>query len=166
MQSAWRWLQRYSLGVPIVLGIVMVLTLALFFALGSGFRDPERVDVGGVDDYEIGKPIYFEVDKFWVVRLSDDEFLAMYDKDPHSGCQALWYVNEEFMGTKGWFTEPCLDMHYDYAGNCFGDECRRGLDRFPISIEDDGQILMDISKLAAGPAYDPEATPLVAPTGE
>lgn len=164
LDSGWRWLQRYGLGVPIVLGIVMVVTLALFFALGSGFRDPERIDVGKLDDYKIGAPIYFEVDRFWIVRVSEDEVLALYDKDPHTGCQALWYVNEEFMGTKGWFNDPCQDFHYDYAGNCFGEDCKRGLDHFPVTIDDEGRVLMDLSGLEPGVPYDASAAPLVPPS--
>jgi nitrite reductase/ring-hydroxylating ferredoxin subunit len=164
--GAWRWLQRYGLGVPIVLGIVMVATLAVFFAIGSGFRNPERIEAGVIDDYEIGAPIYYELDRIWVVRVSEDEVLALYDKDPHSNCQALWYVNEEFMGSKGWFKEPCMDFHYDYAGNCFGEGCEQGLNRFPVSVGEGGEVLLDVSDLAVGPAYDPEATPLAPPKAE
>lgn len=164
--SGWRWLQRYGLGVPIVLGIVMVVTLVLFFAIGSGFRDPEGIEAGNVDEYVIGEPIYREVDRIWLVRVSEDEMLALYDKDPHSKCQALWYENEEYMGTEGWFNEPCMNFHYDYAGNCFDERCERGLDQFPVRIDDDGTVLMDVSRFKAGPTYDPAATPLVAPTSD
>lgn len=163
VDSGWRWLQRYGLGVPIVLGIVMVVTLVLFFAIGSGFRDPEAIEAGNIEDYDIGDPIYREVDRIWLVRVSEDEMLALYDKDPHSKCQALWYENEEFMGTKGWFNEPCMDFHYDYAGNCFDERCERGLDQFPATIDDDGAVLLDVSKFKAGVTYDPAATPLAPP---
>jgi nitrite reductase/ring-hydroxylating ferredoxin subunit len=163
LDSGWRWLQKYGLGVPIVLGVVMVVVLVVFFALGSGFRDPERIEAGSLDDYEIGKPIYFEVDRFWIVRVSDEELVALYDKDPHSRCQAFWYVNEEFMGTKGWFNEPCMDFHYDYAGNCFDERCERGLDQFPVSVDEDGTVVMNVSRLRAGVTYEPLATPLVPP---
>lgn len=160
---SWNWLQRYGLGVPIVLGIVLVVTLAVFFALGSGFNDPERTEAGNIDDYEIGYPGYWEVERFWVVRTSETDVLVLYDKDPHSGCRSLWYVNQEFMGVKGWFNETCQDHYYDYAGRCFGEGCERGMDRFAHAIDAEGEIRVDLSNLQPGPAYDPSLEPLAPP---
>ncbi len=80
----WGWLMRYSLGVPILLGLVLVGGLALLFALGGGFRDPDAIAADSFDDYEVGLPKYFEIDRFWIVRLEGDEILALYDKNPQS----------------------------------------------------------------------------------
>lgn len=160
--NTWRWLQRYGLGIPIVLGLFLVVSLAAAFAIAPGFRDPERTDAGHIDDYEIGQPGYYEVERFWVVRTSETDVLVLYDRDPHSGCRSLWYVNREYMGVTGWFNETCQDHYYDYTGRCFGEGCERGMDRFSFKIED-GNILVDLSSLNPGPEYDPSATPLAPP---
>lgn len=163
MARGWRWLQRYGLGVPIVLGVVLVVTLAAAFAIAPGFRDPERTEADRLQDYEIGRPGYHEVERFWIVRTSETEALVLYDKDPHTGCRSLWYENEEFMGIRGWFREACENHYYDYTGRCFGDNCEQGMSRFDFRMEEDGQILVDLSSLTPGPQYDPSATPLAPP---
>lgn len=164
--SVWRWLQRYALGIPIVLGIFLAVSLAAAFAVAPGFRDPERTEADYVSDFEIGHPGYFEVDRFWIVRTGEEEVLALYDNDPHTGCRALWWENEEYMGITGWFREACGDHYYDYTGRCFGDNCEHSLRRFEVTIGEDGRILVDLSDLRDGPEHDPDATPLVPPPVE
>ena len=159
----WGWLQRYSLGIPILLGFVLAGGVALAFLIGGGFRDPAAIEADSVDDYEVGLPKYFEIDRFWIVRLEGDEILALYDKNPQSQCRTLWFINEEFMGTTGWFNEPCQDHLYDYTGRCFDSECTRGLDRFEVEVTEEGAIFVDLSRLNPGPEYNPDDVPLVPP---
>ncbi len=159
----WGWLERYGLGIPILLGLVLVGGLALAFAIGSGFRDPDAIEAGNIDEYEEGLPRYFEIDRFWIVRLEGDEVLALYDKNPQSKCRTLWFINDEFMDTSGWFNDRCQNHFYDYTGRCFDAECTRGLDRFDVDVKDDGEIFVDLSRLNLGPDYDPDDVPLLPP---
>lgn len=159
----WGWLERYGIGVPVLLGLVLAGGVALAFALGSGFRDPDAIPAGNIEEYEVGLPKYFEIDRFWIVRLEGDEILSLYDRNPQSKCRTLWFINDEFMGTNGWFNDRCQNLFYDYTGRCFDAACTQGLNRFDVNVDDEGEIFVDLSRLNLGPEYDPDDVPLLPP---
>ena len=64
-----------------------------------------------------------------VVKLAEGEIIALYDRDPITGCTLEWKPSLVVLGTKGWFRDACSDSTYDLSGSCFFGPCQIGLNR-------------------------------------
>jgi nitrite reductase/ring-hydroxylating ferredoxin subunit len=136
----WRWLNRFGLAVPLIIGLVLVVIVAIT-AISPRYHTPGKVDAGSPDQYAIGEPHYFEEQRFWLVHLPSDEFVALYDRDPATGCSLPWGSGYEFMGKTGWFRDACSGSIYDLTGACFGGPCNVGLNRLNVTLVDDELIV-------------------------
>ena len=137
----WRWLNRLGLLVPLVIGAVLVALVAITIA-SPRFRSPTVVNAGSPDDYAVAEPSYFEEQRFWLVHLPDGEFVALYDRDPATGCALPYGFGFEHMGVTGWFRDSCSGSIYDLSGACFGGPCNVGLNRLNVTMVD-GEIIVD-----------------------
>jgi len=145
----------------VLLAIVAALALLAVFAWPSGPRTGEAhwVDAGLLDAIPANQPVRFAEDRFWLVKLSSGEVLALWQADPNDGCTVPWRPDFDFLGHKGWFRNPCHAQTYDLAGRCFAGPCPRGLDRFPTEITD-GRVRVNVREAVAGPPFDAGAQPL------
>ncbi len=75
-------------------------------------------------------------------RLPDGEFVALYDRDPASGCGLPYGFGFEHLGVTGWFRDACSGSTYDLTGACFGGPCQVGLNRLNVFMVD-GEIIVD-----------------------
>lgn len=156
----WPW--RIGLGVPLLAGAAIALGAGVSL-LSGGYERPDTLEAGRVEEYAVGAPRLFEDDDVWVVRLAEGEFLALYDRGLESGCPLQWRLEFEFMGRTGWFVDACNGVAYDLVGGCFSEPCRgESLDRFNVSIASDN-VIIELRELVAGPALDPQATPVSPP---
>jgi nitrite reductase/ring-hydroxylating ferredoxin subunit len=136
-----RWLWSAGLAVPIILGAALVVIVAITF-VSPRYITPREVRAGSVTEYTVGQPRYFEEQRFWLVQLPDGEFVALYDRDPITGCALPWGIGFEHMGRTGWFRDACSGAIYDLTGACFGGPCEIGLNRLNVRIED-GEIIVN-----------------------
>jgi Rieske Fe-S protein len=96
----------------------------------------------------------------WLVKAGDEEFVALLTRDPHLGCTIPWRPTFEFGGKTGWFRNPCHNETYDLSGRCFFGPCVRGMDRFPLRVEDgEVKVLVDQGAIILGPPRGPEYVP-------
>lgn len=137
----WRWLNRFGLLVPLAIGAFLV-ALVTITALSPRFHSPTEVNAGSPEEYDVAQPRYFEEQRFWLVLLPDGEFVALYDRDPATGCSLPWGSGFEHMGVKGWFRDACSGSIYDLTGACFGGPCNVGLNRLNVSVVDE-EIIVD-----------------------
>lgn len=72
------------------------------------------------------------------------KIMALYWRCVHLGCKVPWCL------TSQWFECPCHGSRYNRWGEWQGGPAPRGLDRFPITIED-GKVIVDTGKLTQGP---------------
>ncbi len=72
------------------------------------------------------------------------EITALYWKCTHLGCRVPW------CDTSGQFECPCHGSVFNRAGDYRAGPAPRGLDRFPIEIQD-GIVLIDTSTIIEGP---------------
>jgi hypothetical protein len=152
----WPW--RIGLGVPLLLGAALALG-ALISSLSDGYKRPDTLEAGGVAEFPEGAPRLFEEEDIWLVRLTDAEFVALYDRGLESGCPLQWRREFESIGRRGWFVDACTGSAYDLTGRCFSDVCRGAqLDRFAISVEGDN-VTVDLRVPERGLHADPNATP-------
>jgi hypothetical protein len=159
----WRWLLAIGVGVPLLLGLVLASAVAISWLTGSEYEPPKQLEAGLAGEYEIGAPRLVEEDDVWVVRSSEGEFIALYDRGLESGCPLQWRPEFEFMGSAGWFVDACSGSAYDLNGRCFSDACRgRLLSRYSLRL-DGGRVVIDLRALRRDLPADPNALPVSPP---
>jgi nitrite reductase/ring-hydroxylating ferredoxin subunit len=137
----WRFLNRFGLLVPLIIGAFLAV-LVTITAVSPRYHTPNTVNAGNPADYAIAEPHYFEEQRFWLVKLPDGEFVALYNRDPVTGCALPWGIKYEHMGLTGWFRDACSSSVYDLTGACFGGACEVGLNRLNVNLID-GELIVD-----------------------
>ena len=102
------------LGAAMVMGVLGLAFVASFvWPQGAVATPQEHITAGNINDFEIGRPQQFPESKFWLVRLSQTEVIALYQKDPKLGCTVPWREHFRFtdlrtgQSREGWFRNPC-----------------------------------------------------------
>ena len=116
------------------------------------FQPPSTFKAGFPSDYTAGEVSdKFKQDyRVWIVR-EDEGFYALFAKCTHLGCTPNWLQAEDK------FKCPCHGSGYYKSGLNFEGPAPRPLDRFQITIAEDGQLLVDKSmtfKMQAGAEPD------------
>jgi cytochrome b6-f complex iron-sulfur subunit len=189
-----RRLLRVSLGGGMALWLTEVLGGSLNFLwpnLEGGFGGSVRI--GTLDDVKLlnasvpvaeGFPAYFADARAFIVLVDParQAFLpgedkvgegtalnvrALYQRCPHLGCKPNPCVKNF------WLECPCHGSRYDRlgvkaAGTKYGP-APRGMDRFSATVEADGTLVLDTSKITLGPlpvaVGQPGIIPPKSPTG-
>ncbi|MGH2573299.1 MAG: ubiquinol-cytochrome c reductase iron-sulfur subunit [Actinomycetota bacterium] len=104
------------------------------------------------------QPYYYGPGRFYLVSytgegsgpggpyegLTAEGLMALYQKCVHLGCRV------PFCQQSQWFECPCHGSKYSYAGEYKLGPAPRGMDRFPMILED-GQLKVDTSTIITGP---------------
>lgn len=154
-----------ALGVASIAG-------ALIFAWPHVRSAKTHFDLGSVDGYDIGSVTQVPAGRFYLVRLGQDEFVAISWRTPgtYRQCTIPWrptflWPDPENGGAlrAGWFRDPCSGSTFDKDGTRVFGPSPRGLDRYVVSIVG-GQIAVDTSRYVCG--YAPPGVPCagIAPT--
>ena len=147
----WRFSRRV---VTLAFLTLVVVTLAAISVAviwpGSG-ADSDWSAVARLDDLAVNEPLSVE-GKVYLVRLESGEILALYRVDPHLGCTVPFRPDFKFMGSTGWFRNPCHGETYDLPGVCYFGPCPRGLDRYEVRVRD-GDVEADFAHLIEGPPH-------------
>lgn len=121
-----------------LLGMVLGTVRFLFPNVSS--EPPSQVKVGFKDQYEDGQVVdRFKDQNFWVVRYGG-KIYALSTTCTHLGCTPNWLEREQK------FKCPCHGSGFKITGINFEGPAPRPLERWGISISEDGQILVDKSK--------------------
>lgn len=158
-----RWLWAMGLGVPIILGLALIVIVVVSL-VSPRYKPPEMISVGDITRFDLGSPVYFEEQRFWLVRLPSESVIALYSIDPESSCPVTWRPDLEFMGARGWFRDPCHGSTYDLEGKCLSGPCIRGMDRVGVLMQR-SEVLVKVREVSNGPPVDFYATPLTPPEG-
>ena len=139
-------------------------TLAFLWPnLKGGFGS--LIVAGNVDDIkneikDTGAPVYNGTGRFYIVPyagtpVSDADYeaigavsqglMALYQRCVHLGCRV------PFCLTSKWFECPCHGSKYNEAGEYQLGPAPTGLERFPISVDGSGNVLVDTSVRIPGP---------------
>ncbi len=149
--------------------VLIIFSLALVIAIAlaiPGIADndlpgpPKDLVLGRVEDFRLNYPGP-------VVRLDPgidgavEGIVAYSDRDPATACGVYWDAEFEYMGRRGWFKDGCHTSVYDLAGRCFAGPCPRGLDRYNVEINDNGNVVVKLTEVVSGPTgpAPPGATP-------
>jgi cytochrome b6-f complex iron-sulfur subunit len=121
-----------------MLGMVLGTVRFLFPNVLS--EPPSKVKAGFPDQYEEGKVVdRFKDQNFWVVRYQGIIY-ALSTTCTHLGCTPNWLEREEK------FKCPCHGSGFKITGVNFEGPAPRPLERWGVSLAEDGQLLVDKSK--------------------
>jgi cytochrome b6-f complex iron-sulfur subunit len=96
------------------------------------------------DAYPEGSATFVREGHLYVTRAKGQLF-AVSQKCPHLGCRV------PFCEGSGRFECPCHGSIYNVAGEHIAGPAPRGLDRYPIVVEN-GRVSVDLAVLVEGPA--------------
>ena len=96
------------------------------------------VEAGKIDTFPVGSVTPFTQGRFYLIRMLDGGFLALYRKCTHLGCAVPWNPAE------GRFVCPCHASAFETDGTVINPPAPRPLDRFAVSIAD-GIVKVDTS---------------------
>jgi cytochrome b6-f complex iron-sulfur subunit len=101
---------------------------------------PSKVKIGMPEGYEEGKVVdRFKDQNFWVVRYQG-KIYALSTTCTHLGCTPNWLEADKK------FKCPCHGSGFYITGVNFEGPAPRPLERWALSIGDDGQIVVDKSR--------------------
>jgi cytochrome b6-f complex iron-sulfur subunit len=123
----------------------MVLGTVRFLFPNVLSEPPSKIKVGFPDGYEEGKVVERYKDQHaWIVRNRNDKgqdtIYALSTTCTHLGCTPNWLEREQK------FKCPCHGSGFYITGINFEGPAPRPLERWAVSVGDDGQIVVDESK--------------------
>jgi cytochrome b6-f complex iron-sulfur subunit len=116
------------------------------------FQPPSTFKVGIPSDYATGEVSekYKQAYRVWIVR-EEESIYAIFAKCTHLGCTPRW------LATENKFKCPCHGSGFYKDGLNFEGPAPRPLDRFEISLAEDGQLVVDKSHtFRMKPGADPD----------
>lgn len=109
------------------------------------------VNAGKVDDFQRGSITHNQAGRFYLVRMEDGSFLALWQKCTHLGCSVPW------VDAENQFHCPCHGSLYNQLGEVQGGPAPRPLDVFPVTIQD-GQVFVDTGHPSQRSKFDASQT--------
>jgi cytochrome b6-f complex iron-sulfur subunit len=94
---------------------------------------------GNVEDFPPGSVTHIPNGRFYLSRLEDGGFLALYQRCTHLGCNVPWDQ------TQNAFVCPCHNSQFTTEGDVLNPPAPQPLDLFAVSIQN-GQVIVDTSK--------------------
>ncbi|HTM08498.1 MAG TPA: Rieske 2Fe-2S domain-containing protein [Verrucomicrobiae bacterium] len=106
------------------------------------FQPPATFKAGFPADYAVGEVSekYKQEQRVWIVR-EEEGIYAIFAKCTHLGCTPRWLAAENK------FKCPCHGSGFYKSGLNFEGPAPRPLDRLKVNVGDDGQLVVDKSKI-------------------
>ncbi len=143
-----RWVLIALIATPFAMAwTAFVASMALMFLGTLRFlfpnvltEPPSKFKVGFLDNYEDGKVVErYKDQNAWIVR-NDGRLYALSTTCTHLGCTPNWLEREQK------FKCPCHGSGFYISGINFEGPAPRPLERWGVSIGDDGQVVVDKGK--------------------
>lgn len=136
-------------------GSVLALTGAAFGALlwpnkTGAFGSTLTVSAADVPPVS-GEPYRNIAGKFYLMHTPDG-LLALYTKCTHLGCTVPWVGPPDASNA---FQCPCHGSMFNYAGERTGGPAPRPMDYMAVTVDPDGNVLVDTGDIMTRAEYDP-----------
>lgn len=142
LKLAWVGLGALALAETGVMAVAFSLPRVAEGEFGS------VVTAGPVADFPPNSVTPFTQSRFYLSRLEDGGFLALYRKCTHLGCSVPWEAPQDQ------FLCPCHASAFDARGDVLNPPAPRALDLFPVIIED-GLVKVDTGVVIQRDKFDP-----------
>lgn len=109
------------------------------------------VRAGRVDEFPPGSVNHIKAGRFFLYRLEDGSFLALWQRCTHLGCSVPWVEGEKQ------FHCPCHGSLFDMKGEVQGGPAPRPLDIFPVTINN-GEVFVDTGRSMQRSRFEPDQT--------
>jgi cytochrome b6-f complex iron-sulfur subunit len=106
-----------------------------------------EVEAGNPEEFAPGTVSYVRQGRFYISRLEDGGYLALWQRCPHLGCTVPWRENLEM------FLCPCHSSLFNPQGEVIDGPSPRPLDTFPISLQE-GKLIVDTNKPSQRKSFD------------
>ncbi len=127
-----------------------------FFFPRTLFEPKTTFRIGYPSDFSLGVTTKFQSKfRIWVVR-NPGRLFVVYARCTHLGCTPDWKESENK------FKCPCHGSGYDTEGVNFEGPAPRPLDRARVTLDAEGQVVVDTSVLYESPEFDDQGAFLVA----
>jgi len=107
-------------------------------------------NLGDFNQYPNGSVTPVEAGRFYLVRLQDGGFLAIYKRCTHLGCSV------PYEPSKNQFVCPCHGSAFTVEGDVLNDPAPSPLKLFPLSILETGEIIIDTHEAIDRDQVDPK----------
>lgn len=125
--------------------ITFFLMFVRFFLPRSILEPSSIFRIGSPNDYALGVDTKWQQQyRIWVTRTSDRLFV-IYARCTHLGCTPDWKASENK------FKCPCHGSGYDSEGINFEGPAPRPMDRAKVTLDAEGQIMVDVGTLYEWP---------------
>jgi cytochrome b6-f complex iron-sulfur subunit len=133
-----RWIVWSSVATFLITDFLMFVR----FFLPRSILEPSSVfRIGPPGDYALGVDTKWQQQyRIWVTKTSDRLFV-IYARCTHLGCTPDWKASENK------FKCPCHGSGYDSEGIAFEGPAPRPMDRAKVTLDAEGQIVVDTGKL-------------------
>ena len=105
------------------------------------------INAGLVDDFPPNSVTHISNGRFYVVRLGDGGFMAVYHRCTHLGCTVPWDQTSQK------FICPCHNSQFDREGIVENPPAPRPLDLFAVSLEN-GEVKVDTGNLLQRQSFE------------
>ena len=105
------------------------------------------ITAGKVQDFPPGSVTHIPNGRFYLSRLAEGGFLALYQRCTHLGCNVPWDQEQ------GNFVCPCHNSQFTVEGELLSPPAPGPLDLFALSIQA-GQVIVDTSRPISRQQYE------------
>lgn len=134
LSLSWRLLAVLAAGQGACMGLRFLASRKAEGSFG------QIVTAGLVADFPPGTLTSFDTERFLLLRFEDGGFLALHTKCTHLACTVNWDEQRQR------FVCPCHGSEFRRDGAVLNPPAPRPLDRFAITIGDDGRVQVDTRK--------------------
>jgi cytochrome b6-f complex iron-sulfur subunit len=137
--SRRHFLELVGLGAISVATIGSMVLSAEYLSPNVVKEPPTRFKIGPPEYYPPGSVTLNKEQKVFVVRAKEGYFYVLSAVCTHLGCIANWKAEDGIVAC------PCHGSKFDRGGNVIAGPAPRPLPRFAMSIDDQGQLVVDKS---------------------
>ncbi len=145
----------------------LALGLIVAVASGAGYWVWQSVAAGDggslarADEIEAGSVRYYSDERLYLVRTPAGELLAFGDRDTSPGamgreCAVAWRPDLTYAGVPGAFSGRCSGSVWSIEGRLIEGQSARGLDRYDVVVDEEGNVEVDRGTRHCGPPRDGE----------
>jgi cytochrome b6-f complex iron-sulfur subunit len=110
------------------------------------------VKAGTLDEFPPGSITLIKEGRFYISRLDDGSFLALWQRCTHLGCSVPWTEDEDQ------FHCPCHGSLFSKVGEVQGGPAPRPMDYFEEIKIENGEVWVNTEEAKERKAFDPSQT--------